>query len=231
MLKLYQYEVCPYCCKVKSVLDFKKIPYEKIEVNPMTHEELAGNEKALKHDKVPVVVDDGKTLLESNDIIRYLDTKYPKRPIFAKRGAPSALQDQWMRFADDELVQILPANIYRTLPEALDSFKYITKVGKFPAWKRYYLMLGGAVAMNIVAKKGMKKKGIADPRKALEETLEKLSDGLGKSQFLGGQEPDAGDLVCHGVLRSVREMKVWKDIEKNKKVADWYERVGRLCAN
>lgn len=225
MIQLYQYEVCPYCCKVKSVLDYKKIPYEKIEVNPMTHEELDGNEKALKHDKVPVVIDAGKTLLESNDIIRYLDEKYPQKPIFAKTKAAAAKQNEWIQFADDELVQILPANIYRSIPEAIDSFKYITKVGKFPAWKRYYLMLGGAVAMNIVAKKGMKKRGITDPRKALASSLDKLAKGLGKNDFLGGDQPDVADLVCHGVLRSVREMKVWPFITENKRIADWYERV------
>lgn len=224
-LQLYQYEVCPFCCKVKSVLDYKRIPYEKIEVNPMTHEELAGNDKALKHDKVPVVIDAGRTLIESNDIIRYLDEKYSKKPIFAKTKAALAKQEEWMAFADDELVQILPGNIYRTLPEALDSFKYITKVGRFPAWKRYYLMLGGAVAMTIVAKKGLKKRGISNPRQALAESLEKLARGIGKNDFLGGDEPDVADLVCHGVLRSVREMKVWKDIEKNATVAAWYERV------
>jgi microsomal prostaglandin-E synthase 2 len=226
VIQLYQYEVCPFCCKVKSILDFKKIPYEKIEVNPMTHEELAWNKKAYDHDKVPVLIDRGETVLESNDIIRYLDEKFPKRPVFGK-GKAVQEQKRWIDFADDELVQILPANIYRSLPEALDSFKYITKVGKFPAWKRYYLMLGGAVAMTIVAKKGMKKRGISDPRKALGEALAKIERGLGKNTFLGGDEPDVADLVCHGVLRSVRGMKVWKDISKNKKVADWYERVDK----
>lgn len=225
MIQLYQYEVCPYCCKVKSILDYKKIPYEKIEVNPMTHEELAWNKKAYDHDKVPVLIDGKETVLESNDIIQYLDEAYPQNRVVAKTGVAAAKQKEWIRFADDELVQILPANIYRSLPEALDSFKYITKVGKFPAWKRYYLMLGGAVAMNIVAKKGMKKRGIDDPRKALAETLDKLAQGLGQDKFLGGDSPDAADLVCHGVLRSVRGMKVWGFISRNKKVADWYRRV------
>ncbi len=167
MIKLYQYEVCPYCCKVKAVLDYKKIPYEKIEVNPMTHEELAGVPGAMEHDKVPVLVDGGKVVLESNDIIKYLDEKYPDKPIFAKSGAQQKEQEKWMEYADEDLVQILPANIYRTLPEALHSFKYITKVGKFPVWKRYFLAMGGAVAMNIVANKGMKKKGIKDPPQSL----------------------------------------------------------------
>lgn len=224
-MELYQYEVCPYCCKVKAVLDYKKIPYEKIEVNPMSHEELAHLPEAMKHDKVPVLVDNGKVILESNDIIRYLDEKYPQKPIFAKTAQERSEQEKWIGYADDELVQILPANIYRNIPEALDSFKYITKVGKFPRWKRYYLALGGAIAMTIVAKKGMKKKGITDPRKALEETLQKWSNGLGKKPFMGGQSPDVADLVCAGILDSVHDMKVWPFIEKQKPIAAWYDRV------
>jgi hypothetical protein len=35
-IKLYQYDVCPFCCKVKAFLDFKGIPYEAVEVNPLT---------------------------------------------------------------------------------------------------------------------------------------------------------------------------------------------------
>ena len=224
-MKLYQYEVCPYCCKVKAVLDYKKIPYEKIEVNPMTHEEMEGIPGAMEHDKVPVLADGKKVVFESNDIIRYLDEKFPEKPIFAKSKEGEAGQKAWLQYADDELVQILPANIYRSLPEALDSFKYITKVGKFPRWKRYYLALGGAIAMTIVARKGMKKRGIADPRKSLRETLEKWSQGLGRKKFMGGERPDVSDLVCTGILNAVREMKVWKFIAEQKSILEWYERV------
>ena len=38
-LKLYQFELCPYCHKVKAGLDLKRISYEKIEVNPMNKKE------------------------------------------------------------------------------------------------------------------------------------------------------------------------------------------------
>lgn len=228
MLKLYQYEVCPYCCKVKAVLDYKKIPYEKIEVNPMTHEELAGVSGAMEYDKVPVLVDGEKVVFESNDIIRYLDQKYPKNQIVAPDAKGRSVQDQWIKFVDDELVQILPGNIYRSLMESLDSFKYITKVGKFPRWKRYYLALGGAVAMTIVAKKGMKKRGITDPRKALSDTLQKWSQGLAGKKFMGGDRPDISDLVCAGTLTAVHEMKVWDFIAEQKPVADWYQRMASL---
>ncbi len=223
MIKLYQYEVCPYCCKVKAVLDYKKIPYEKIEVNPMTHEELEGVPGAIEHDKVPVLVDGDKVVFESNDIIKYLDKKYPNRAVFHQEKQIE--EEKWMTYADEELVQMLPANIYRTLPEALHSFKYITKVGKFPAWKRYYMALGGAIAMTIVAKKGMKKRGITDPRQALQESLGKWSQALDKKKFMGGDLPDVSDLVVAGILSAVRKMKVWKFIEKQKPLVAWFERV------
>lgn len=223
MIQLYQYEVCPYCCKVKSVLDYKKIPYEKIEVNPMTHEELEGVAGAMEHDKVPVLVDGEKIIFESNDIIQYLDEKYPDRPIFYKDKKMD--EEKWMAYADEDLVQILPGNIYRTFSEAFDSFKYITQVGKFPIWKRYYMALGGAVAMTIVAKKGLKKRGITNPRKALKDSLEKWSEGLGKKKFMGGESPDVSDLVVAGILSAVKEMKVWEFIQDQKSVAQWFERV------
>ena len=230
MIALYQYEVCPYCCKVKAVLDYKKIPYEKIEVNPMTHEELAGVPGAIEYDKVPVLTDGKNVIFESNDMIRYLDEKYPSKPIFAKEKETLKEQERWMKYADEDLVQILPGNIYRSLPESLNSFKYITKVGKFPRWKRYYLALGGAVAMTIVAKKGLKKRGIADPRAALKESLEKWSQALGSKRFMGGHTPDVSDLVVAGILSAVREMKVWGFISKQKPVAEWYERVRKTLS-
>ncbi|RHY73216.1 hypothetical protein DYB30_013048, partial [Aphanomyces astaci] len=54
---LYQYEPCPYCCKTKAVLDFLKVPYNVVEVNPVTKKEL----KAITdYNKVPVAVVDGQ---------------------------------------------------------------------------------------------------------------------------------------------------------------------------
>ena len=228
MIKLYQYDVCPYCCKVKAVLDYKHIPYEKIEVNPMTHEELQGVAGAMEYNKVPVLVDaenNGRVVFESNDIIRYLDETYPQRPVFAPSDTGQKAQKEWMDFVDEELVQVLPGNIYRSILEAIDSFKYITKVGNFPLWKRYYLMLGGAIAMNIVAKKGLKKRGIKDPREALKKSLAKWSNGLGTKKFMGGDTPDVTDLVCFGVLSAVHEMKVWPFIESLESIPAWYDRV------
>lgn len=39
-LTLYQYEICPFCNKVKALLDLLAVPYTTVEVNPMSKGEL-----------------------------------------------------------------------------------------------------------------------------------------------------------------------------------------------
>ena len=41
-LTLYQYEICPFCNKIKALLDLLNVPYTTIEVNPLSKSELKG---------------------------------------------------------------------------------------------------------------------------------------------------------------------------------------------
>ena len=50
---LYQYDVCPFCNKVKAQLDFLGIAYDVVEVNPLTKSELGFSKE---YRKVPIVV-------------------------------------------------------------------------------------------------------------------------------------------------------------------------------
>ncbi|KAL3162916.1 hypothetical protein ABBQ32_009358 [Trebouxia sp. C0010 RCD-2024] len=65
---LYQYEVCPFCCKVKAFLDYHKIPYRTVEVSPLSKKELKWSE----HRKVPIAVLDDDILQDSSLIISRL---------------------------------------------------------------------------------------------------------------------------------------------------------------
>ena len=49
---LFQYQTCPFCCKVRSFLDYYGIPYDVIEVNPVLRQQL----KFSKYKKVPILV-------------------------------------------------------------------------------------------------------------------------------------------------------------------------------
>lgn len=39
-LRLYQYQTCPYCCKVRAFLDYYGFSYEVVEVNPVTKSQI-----------------------------------------------------------------------------------------------------------------------------------------------------------------------------------------------
>ena len=52
-LKLFQYQICPFCNIVKSTLDYTKVPYETIEVNPLTKAEIKSEPLSGEYKKVP----------------------------------------------------------------------------------------------------------------------------------------------------------------------------------
>ncbi|MBD3270738.1 glutaredoxin [Candidatus Peregrinibacteria bacterium] len=73
MIKLYQFESCPFCVKVRTKLDELNLDYQKIEVDPSDKPELI---KKANNGVVPVLDDNGSIIVESADIIDYLEKKY-----------------------------------------------------------------------------------------------------------------------------------------------------------
>nr|XP_054770281.1 prostaglandin E synthase 2-like [Lytechinus pictus] len=64
-LTLYQYQVCPFCCKVRAYLDYFGVPYTIVEVNPVFRKEI----KFSEYRKVPILVQSspGKEDIQLND--------------------------------------------------------------------------------------------------------------------------------------------------------------------
>lgn len=222
-LKLYQYQVCPFCNKVKAFLEYHGIPYEMIEVNPLTKEEIKFSEYRM----VPFALINGKQVNGSGEIIEVLSagTRFSLKEDTGARP--------WCEWVDDHLVHLLPPNIYRTPSEALQSFEYITTNSNFSAWQQFSVRYAGAAIMYMVAKRSKKKYNISEPRKELVEALEHWTNqGLLKEggRFHGGEvEPDIADITVYGVLRSIDgNYDTWFDLkEKEFKNSDhfwkWYE--------
>ncbi|OCL25545.1 glutaredoxin [Orenia metallireducens] len=76
MIKLYQFETCPFCAKVRNKLDELELEYEKIEV-PKDREKRTKIKELSGQIKVPVIEDsDGTVVNDSAKIIEYLEEKY-----------------------------------------------------------------------------------------------------------------------------------------------------------
>ncbi len=74
-IKLYQFESCPYCTRVRAALEAKGIEYEKIEV-PLEREERTELLRISGQIMVPVLVDGDLVIKDSSAIIDYLNDKY-----------------------------------------------------------------------------------------------------------------------------------------------------------
>uniref|UniRef100_A0AC35FSB6 Prostaglandin E synthase 2 n=1 Tax=Panagrolaimus sp. PS1159 TaxID=55785 RepID=A0AC35FSB6_9BILA len=72
-LRLYQYQTCPYCCKVRAVLDYYGFSYEVVEVNPVTRSQLKFSKE---YKKVPILKTSAieRPIVESSLIISILST-------------------------------------------------------------------------------------------------------------------------------------------------------------
>lgn len=60
---------------------------------------------------------------------------------------------KWRKWADDWLVHLISPNVYRTPSEALASFDYIVREGKFGTFEGFFAKYFGAGAMWIISKR------------------------------------------------------------------------------
>ncbi|KAE9105727.1 hypothetical protein PF005_g15477 [Phytophthora fragariae] len=221
---LYQYEPCPYCCKVKAVLDYLNIPYEVVEVNPLSKKET----KAFTdYRKVPVVRINDEVVVDSSAIISRLRELVPA-PEGSHQQDEEALQEeeQWRQWVDKKLIILTPPNIYRTVPEALQAFDYCLTEGKFTPMERRMSKYTGAVIMYLIAKRSKKKYGIEDERQSLYSALGSWVEAIGdKRPFLGGDEPNMADLSVFGVLRAMHGLDTYNDMMRETNIEPWFTRM------
>lgn len=220
---LYQYEVCPFCHKVRAILEYKKVPYRKIEVHPMNKKEIAFSPD---YRKVPIWVEqDGTQVNDSNAIMRHLDTNYKQRPVFETDAQAQPREKEWMDWSNEKLVRALPPLIYRNYSQALKSFNYITQQGNFNWFQQRLVKFMGAGVMTLVARKSAKSQGIEDPEAHLQTLLNTLGSFVKDKNFIGESKPNGADLSIFGVLKSIQRLSAFDFVRKQTAVFNWYQRV------
>jgi microsomal prostaglandin-E synthase 2 len=141
---LYQYQICPFCNIVKSVLNFSKIPYQTIEVNPLTKAEIKWSQG---YTKVPIATADDKHWFGSDDIVHgVLNSTNTK--ITSKKG-----DEKWTKYAMDDLAPLLYPNLCNTLGNSYRAFDYVHSVPSFSTLQKFSIQSIGSLAMYMAASK------------------------------------------------------------------------------
>jgi len=101
MITLYQFELSPFCDKVRRVMHYKGVEY-RVEEVPVATASLR-IKRVNPIGKVPVLEHDGQRLADSTHIARYLEEKFPSPPIYPKDPRDRALAHVLEEWADESL--------------------------------------------------------------------------------------------------------------------------------
>ena len=210
MITLYQFNSCPFCSKVRALLNFSKTPYEVVEVSPRGMKELEG---ITDHRKVPVLKDNDKVIVESAKIIEYINEHYAKLPV-------NDSDKKWTDWLDNTLVHYLPPLIHPDFKTSYQNIKKISPSGNF------LVPLIGAMVMPKVARRMKEKHHIQNPREEFLQAIDYwVDEGLQGKPFYGGEQPSFVDCSVFGVLRSGHQLGVIKMAKQhNKDFAFWYDK-------
>lgn len=223
---LYQYELSPFCDKVRRALNLKGIAYRTEEISLL--DTLRGRLKQLSPAaKVPVLVIDGETLSDSTDIIHWLEARYPEprlTPANTKEQALVHFLEDWadesLYFHEMHLRFTLPHNARRWVAEvtAHDNtiIKHIAKVA-VPLTMR-----------KTTEAQGTGRKPLAALLRDLDRHLLMLEQWLDGREWLVGDRLTLADLAVYAQLFCIAGALEGQDLlQRHAGVQAWMTRVDR----
>lgn len=197
MLELYQFELSQYSEKVRLILDYKGLEYRKIEVTPGVGQlevyQLAGQRQ------VPVLKDGATVVADSTEIAKYLDQKYPDRPLFPtdpKQRGLCLLMEEW---ADESIGTKSRTVLFSGISQD-QSFRSALLPSNTPdVVKNLVEALPPDLLKTLGFGLGASPDAVKSAEKAIKQDLEALCLILQDSRYLTGDYPTLADFAVAGL--------------------------------
>ncbi|MFZ5722542.1 MAG: glutathione S-transferase family protein [Pseudomonadota bacterium] len=195
MTTLYQYEISPFCDKVRRVLHAKGVDYRVQEIT--LRETLDGRLKELSPaGKLPVLDIEGERIADSTDICRFLEARFPE-----PRLMPADLRDQalvhffedWadeaLYFYEMHLRFTLPHNAERWVPAvSRHDGSFIRRLAKFAVPR---------TMLRTTQAQGTGRKPLATIRRELDRHFQMLNQWLTGRDWLVGDALSLADVSVY----------------------------------
>jgi len=109
---------------------------------------------------------------------------------YNKSSEQYKLERKWRQWVDTKFVHALSPNIYCTVRQSLNTFRWFSQAGDweqiFPWYQRWIIVYVGAIVMRVVAGRLKRKYNLNDNvRISLYECANELVKAVGKKAFLG----------------------------------------------
>ncbi len=198
MTTLYQFDISPFCDKVRRVLRAKHLDFRIVEVPPS--EAARGRWKEISPTgKFPVLEHDGRRIFDSTDIVRYLDERFPEPrlipadPVLAARV--HVLED-WA----DEALYFFEMTMRLTWPENAERWVPILLAVEKPLVRRLFAPLLPRAIRRVTEAQGIGRKARDDVERELGRHLDALVAWLGDGAWLVGETLTLADIAVYAQL-------------------------------
>ncbi|CAE7210305.1 PTGES2 [Symbiodinium microadriaticum] len=224
-LKLYQYAICPFCNKTKAALDFLKVPYRSVEVDPLTRSQIKFSKD---YKKVPIAVMSGGTVVggstEIVDAVLESEVSAPQAGVDAKHFLSDEAR-HWNKWCDEKFAVCVYPNITRSVSECWQALGYLQKCPEFSLPRAVATRALGAIGMAAAHGKIKKKYQMEDEREALFTAVDAWTAEVGGKEFRGGEKPDLSDLAVFGCIRGISDLPLYSEMAEHKAFGPWFGRV------
>ena len=220
--KLHMLYTCPFCWKVRSLLEHLGLEYEAVQVNPMKSKKLPS---APEWKKVPVWVDSSENIhVDSTPIMKQIDSAHNAGQLW--EDDDEKRRDKWMNWVDTKLSKATIPILYGSITSALTTTRRVSKLEKFGFFsKKIYAWAGFPIMWGIIARKRTKNTGM-NPKQLWHHLLDQWTNEMGEKPFFGGEKPDLVDLIVYGYMQSVEmHQKAFRHIEDHEAGMVWFRRM------
>lgn len=228
MIKLYQFPTSPFTEKVRRALNYKGIQHELEEV---VRADVPSGKYAdvSPTGKFPAIMDDGKAVWDSTDILRHLEAAHPTPAIIPSDPREAGLAHAIEDWADESLYfyeMTMRLAWEHNLEDALDEF-----TATLPGMKRddvRKLVMEGVG--QVVNTQGLGRKPQAQIVADANRHFQALDDMLEGRDWLAGDALSIADLAVIGQLNALLYAREAREaLETTKNVKGWMARVDAVA--
>lgn len=220
---LHQWEISPFCAKVRLALNYKNIPFEVVNYNGLKAMQV---KKLTPAGKLPVLEIDGELIQDSKNIIKRLEQQFPQNKIISDDENVNARAEILQNWVDTSVIahEIFLRAFY---PNALDIMVNSMCEGRPNLEKKLLKPYIKRMLQKASRRNGFEETNKITIEKEFIGLLKQVDQILSEQEFIAGEKISIADFALAGQLNEVLRTSHLKDqLMQMPNLSPWLSRMG-----